>query len=261
MFDHDAVSWLWAFCTAKHTEVKDKAAALQRVACAAIRLEFSKHDINPAELLEEGHVFTRHFKPAGLEMLAVAADHVRLSRPGSASGVGQDRSTRDTQSQPRLDARSKVTNTGHVQTSGSCEAAPVPTAMYEQATHSSWGTNSVGNWPQHVAVHYMPHGVQGLHQPSHSHNSMPTSAPISTAQYLPIVDLQGRQDTMTSNIPLYSGVNQSDQSVTPNGPYTTQDWNEAMQDTLAQFEDGSTDDWEKAAQEAIAQFGDDYQMS
>jgi hypothetical protein len=181
---------------------------------------------------------------------------------GSVTAQVQTPSSDQVSTSNAVGACSEGTTTGHVQPSESRKAAPVPTAMYGQAMHSPWRMNAEESWPQQVAVRHMPHdGVQGLPQSAHCHTSMATGAPIPPAQWLPTVDLHGRQDTMTPNIPLYSGLDQADRIVTPDGLCTTQDWNEAMRNTLAQFEDGSTDDWEKAAQEALAQFGDGYQMS
>jgi hypothetical protein len=83
------------------------------VACAVIHQGFSEDGVEPAELLEEGHVFSRHFKaeeaprgsPAGLQMLADAADRMAPSRRGSTPGVAQDKSTRDTQARQAQQAQ------------------------------------------------------------------------------------------------------------------------------------------------------------
>jgi hypothetical protein len=120
--DDDAVSGLWAFCQSKHSELKAKAETSQRAACAAIRQEFSKSGINTAELLEEGHVFSRHFRaeeasrdsPTGLQVLVAAAGQVEACHSGSTSSVSQHQSTRDTQAQQQLGARNEGLITGQV---------------------------------------------------------------------------------------------------------------------------------------------------
>lgn len=194
--------------------------------------------------------------PTGLHALVAAADQVEAQKSGSGSGNPQHGSERDTQAQQQLGAQNEGLIAGQVLGLASYETGSNPAATYGQDMHSPWRMSTEESWPQQVAVRHMPDdGVQGLPQSAHCHTSMATGAPIPPAQWWPRVVLHGRQDTMTPNIPLYSGLDQAGRIVTPNGLCTTQDWNEAVRNTLAQFEDGSTDDWEKAAQEALAQFG------
>lgn len=282
MVDDDAVSLLWAFCKVEHSEFQDKAEALQRVACAAIRLEFSKHDIDPAELLEEGHVFTRHFKPAGLEVLAAAADHVRLSRPGSASGVTQDRSTQATQAQPQLRAMNKGTNTGQVQIPESCDTGLVPTAMYGKAMNSPWRTN----WPQQTATHHVPdNGAHDLPQFGFGRGSMTMgpgairlqdgSIPQVSGLYVgPSIDVSGASNGHPPDFAVRTSEFQetnmancetSGQAHSPRwpqcAPTTNSTYDQALHSSLAQLGDDTTEygnslDWDNLVKNLYNDIGE-----
>lgn len=110
ILDNDAVSCLWRFCESKHSQLKVKAKALQRVACATIRQGFSEYDIDPAELFEEGHVFSRHFRAveasqdssAGLQALVAAADQVQANNPGLDADLPQYHPEGEMRSQQQL---------------------------------------------------------------------------------------------------------------------------------------------------------------
>ncbi|GAB7336569.1 hypothetical protein MBLNU13_g09838t1 [Cladosporium sp. NU13] len=144
ILDDDAVSWLWASCVHKHSQLKYKAEVLQRVACAVIRQGFLEYGIELDELSEAGHVFTRHFKaeaasrnsPAGLQVLAAAANQVESSRPESGPNVDHNQSTLDTQAQRQIRARDEGPIAGQVARLPPAEARQTPPGTSGQ--QASW---------------------------------------------------------------------------------------------------------------------------
>lgn len=120
--DDDAVSWLWASCVSKHIQLEAKAKALQLVACEVIRQGFLEYDIESAELLEDGHVFSRHFRAekasrdssTGMQALIDAAARVEMCCQGSTTRVAQYHSTQDTQARQQLGAPDEGLSTGQV---------------------------------------------------------------------------------------------------------------------------------------------------
>lgn len=181
ILDDNAVSWLWASCVSEDSQFEDKAKDLQRVACAVIRQGFLEYGIESAELLEEGHVFTRHFKaeaaprnsPAGLEVLAAAIDQVESSRPESGPNVGQDQSTRDTQAQRQLRARDEGLIAGQVLGLPPTEPRPAPPVTFGQ--QAPWQMHTNGSSPA------TPGAPAGAHVPFAAAGQVQTHEPGSTS--------------------------------------------------------------------------------
>jgi hypothetical protein len=116
------------------------------VACAVIRQGFSEYGIEPAELLEEGHVFTRHFRPeeasrvspVGLQALVAAANQVESFRPGFPSAVTRHHLARDMQAQQQVGAHNESQVAGQVPGLVPYEMNTDPASNDRQDMRSPW---------------------------------------------------------------------------------------------------------------------------
>lgn len=192
ILDNNAVSWLWASCVSENSKFEDKAKALQRVACAFIRQGFEEYGIELDELVEEGHVFTRHFKaeaaprnsPAGLEVLAAAIDQVESSRPESGPNVGHNQSTRDTQAHRQTRARDEGLIAGQETGLPPTEATPAPPATSNQQASWQMYTNgrspATSGAPAGAHVPFAAAGQAQVHQPGSTSGNSPHGFALGT---------------------------------------------------------------------------------
>lgn len=138
------------------------------------------------------------------------------------------------------------------------EAVPAPMASYQPTLQSQWRRTAEKSYPQQVAVgQSLLSGVPIISESRVDHSNMAAGDQSLLARWWPAAEIHGQQGAVAPN-PFYSDPEQTDQVAVANEDRTTQEWDEAMQNALAQFGDGTTDDWNEATQEVLLQFGNIY---
>jgi hypothetical protein len=147
-----------------------------------------------------------------------------------------------------------------IHTSMPGEMPLIPIGIYEQTRKSRWDINAMDSWPQQVAAPATPcisrNSAQRCPQAGPGNVDVTMEVENLRSQWCSPGDQSERQQPITSNLPPYNSPAQADQNFAADRDLATEDWNEAMQHALTQFEDGTTDEWDRATRDALAQFGD-----